>query len=636
MKFTLFLSSLWLLIASFFAPAEKTLLTGTVMDQSGEALIGASVMVLKNRALVKATVTDIKGQYRFELDPGAYQVEFAYTGFTTRRIEEVMVNGGKVNKVDVKLESGATLSEVMVTSHGLKDESEDRTMGAAPSVAYRHKERAKSAESERAPAAMAPKPVMMDIKEFSAESAYEEKGSPAEAAPGIHVPAQPAPRAGLLTAGEWNDLHNWNRHWVDLLADGETDAFQKMYGFFPRQRFTVMLTNEHGFPIADAVVQLKTTGGKMLWEARTDNTGKAELWAALFSPEKENTPLRAEVWLAGVMHEIPVLKAASQGFNVLKINAACKAPQNVDIVWAVDATGSMGDEIEYLKTELLDVIGRAKRHNPELSYRMGTVFYRDKGDEYITKSSGLSSDIPTTVAFIQKQFAGGGGDYPEAVHSALEEAVFSQKWSENALARICFLVLDASPHQGADINESLQKSIREAARQGIRIVPIAASGIQKDTEFLMKFFGLATNGSYVFLTDHSGIGGKHLEPTTDEYKVEPLNHLLVRLITEYTTIETCAGKSEIRFENDPQQQTGPLLQALYYPNPAVDQFTLELPFEVQSVTIYNSEGQAVHKLENPAEGLNVLRIQDLAAGFYTIRILHKGLMQSGKLMVVRS
>jgi len=635
MKFTLFLSSLWLLIASFFAPVEKNLLTGTVRDQSGEALIGASVMVLKNRAVVKATLTDLKGQYRFELDPGAYQVEFAYTGFTTRRIEEVMVKGSEESRVDVRLESGTTLSEVVVTSHGLKDESEDRTLGAAPSIASRHKERSKSAESERTSAAMAPKPVLMDSRELKSESAYEEKHLPAEAAPGIGVPAQPSPRAGLLTAGEWNDLHNWNRHWVDLLADGETDAFQKMYGFFPRQRFTIMLTNEHGFPIADAVAQLKTTGGKMLWEARTDNTGKAELWAALFNPEKENTPLRAEVWLAGVMHEIPALKAASEGFNELRINAACKAPQNVDIVWAVDATGSMGDEIEYLKTELLDVIGRAKRHNPELSYRMGTVFYRDKGDEYITKSSGLSSDIPTTVAFIQKQFAGGGGDYPEAVHSALEEAIFSQKWSENALARICFLVLDASPHQGADINESLQKSIREAARLGIRIVPIAASGIQKDTEFLMKFFGLATNGSYVFLTDHSGIGGKHLEPTTDEYKVEPLNQLLVRLITEYTSIETCAGKSEIRFENDPQQQPGPVLQALYYPNPAVDQFTLELPFAVQSVTIYDSAGKAVRKLENPAEGPNVMRIQDLAAGFYTIRILHMGLMQSGKLMVVR-
>jgi hypothetical protein len=306
----------------------------------------------------------------------------------------------------------------------------------------------------------------------------------------------------------------------------------------------------------------------------------------------------------------------------------------------VDATGSMGDEIEYLKTELLDVIGRAKSRNPGLAFRMGTVFYRDQSDAYITKSSGLSPDIAKTVEFIKKQYADGGGDYPEAVHSALEEAIFSQKWSENAIARICFLVLDASPHQSPEVNASLQKSIREAARLGIRIVPVAASGIQKDTEFLMKFFGLATNGTYIFLTDHSGIGGKHLEPTSDEYKVEPLNELLVRLITEYTTIETCEGKSEIRFVDGQQAQNGAgqnaNWQAFYYPNPASSQFMLELPFDVQSVTIYDSEGKAVRKIEKPQGGQHTVVVSDLAIGFYTIRILKDGRMQSGKLMVVRA
>jgi hypothetical protein len=151
----------------------------------------------------------------------------------------------------------------------------------------------------------------------------------------------------------------------------------------------------------------------------------------------------------------------------------------------------------------------------------------------------------------------------------------------------------------------------------------------------MKFFGLATNGSYVFLTDHSGIGGKHLEPTSEEYEVEPLNDLLVRLITEYTTIETCEGKTPILFADDTQQQ-GQNWQAFYYPNPMSSQFTLELPFDVQSVTIYDSEGKAVRKLEKPQGGQHVVVVSDLAEGFYTIRILKDGTMQSGKLVVVRT
>ncbi len=665
MKLGLFLSSLWLLIASFFTPTNTGVLTGKVSDGT-EPLIGATVRVYRGTESVRGSITDYNGVYRIQLEPGTYDLEFSYTGYQSQKILGVRISTASTT-LDVTLRNAAGLEEVEVKAYKVPLIEQDKMSSGqtlnpdamkslpAPPPAESRKAVAKAmtpalskpgapvhTEYTRIPGEPKPAPKvevdgMMKKVEIRYEpETYEEVINLVDdESPSPGTIAQPAPRAGLLTAGEWNDLHNWNRHWMDLLADGETDAYQTMYEFFPRQRYAVILTNENGFPIADAPVRL-LGADKILWESRTDNTGKAELWAALFSPEKTTESLRAEILVEGQTHEISTLKTASAGFNYLKIKAECRAPQNVDILWAVDATGSMGDEIEYLKTELLDVIGRAKSRNPELAYRMGAVFYRDKGDEYITRNSLFSSDITQTVGFIQKQFAGGGGDYPEAVHSALEEAVFTHKWSENAVARICFLVLDAGPHRGAAINASLQKSIREAARLGIRIVPIAASGIQKDTEFLMKFFGLATNGSYVFLTDHSGIGGKHLEPTTDEYKVEPLNNLLVRLITEYTTVETCEGKSEIRFENDPQQQPGPVLQALYYPNPAVERFTLELPFAVQSVTIYDSEGRAVRKLENPVEGANLILLNDLAAGFYTIRILNNGLMQSGKLMVVRT
>jgi len=746
MKVTLFLSSLWLFIASFFAPDPQTILTGNVSD-GREALIGATIKVTRGTDFFRGAVTDYNGDYRIQLDPGTYDVEYSYTGFQPLQITNLQILAGQITTQNVTLTTSTVLNEVIIVGYkaplieqdktssgqtltaeqikalptrGVKTEvattvgatsvdggavdikgarakgtdtyidgirvsgglppamdakapkelTDDSSVKMKPAPAKRSEKAAGMAKSPEGPKRIElAKPVPPTVEDviiadgrkkravviYEPET-YEEKVALVDVEEGeiagkitsksveeesldTGTPAQPAPRAGLLTAGEWNDLHNWNRHWVDLLADGEIDAHQQMYSFFPRQRYTVMLTNENDFPIADAVAQLKADG-KIIWEARTDNTGKAELWAALFSPEKETAKLHAEIWVNGKKYEIQALKPAVKGFNNLKASAECNAPKNVDIMWAVDATGSMGDEIEYLKTELLDVIRCVKSRNPELAYRMGTVFYRDHGDEYLTRTSPLSPDMLKTVEFIQNQFAGGGGDYPEAVHSALEEAIFNQKWSENAVARICFLVLDASPHQEPAVIASLQKSIREAARLGIRIVPIAASGVQKDTEFLMKFFGLATNGSYVFLTDHSGIGGKHIEPTTDEYKVEPLNNLLVRLITEYTAVETCEGKSEIRFDADPsadpQQQPGPVMQALYYPNPAVDQFTLELPFKVQSVTIYNSEGQAVRKLEKPVDGPNVILVNDLTAGFYTIRILNNGLMQSGKLMVVRS
>ncbi len=691
MKITLFLTSLWLAVASFL-PAEKTAISGKISGANGQVLSGASIKVLKNRGLIASGVSDSNGLYHLETEPGIYDVECAYAGYVTIRLTGVDIKANEENTLHFNMDKSPELDEVVVRGSGtpaasysgsagetggiltsdiksVAAEKTDKKGSEASSAKGRAKrtERArkddtvsksgmaktKSADSARPapgaePHAVSPAydEIMIDgemkkVRIVFEPETYEEKieivdDKGVAAPPGD--PVQPAPHAGLLTAGEWSDLHNWNRHWTDLLADGEIDAYENMYGFFPKQRYTVMLNNAQDFPIADALVQLKSNG-ETVWEARTDNTGKAELWVDMFnaapyvSPKGEGRLINAEAWINGEKHDLGQPKPATDGINRFKIEADCNAPKNVDIVWTVDATGSMGDELEYLKTELLDVIGRAKGRNPDLSFRMGTVFYRDVSDTYITKSSGLSYDISKTVDFIRKQSADGGGDYPEAVHSALEEAIYGQKWSEHAIARICFLVLDASPHQSAEVNASLQKSIREAARLGIRIVPVTASGIQKDTEFLMKFFGLATNGTYVFLTDHSGIGGKHLEPTTDEYKVEPLNELLVRLITEYTSIETCEGKSNIRF--GPGQQQGQAWQALYYPNPASSQFVLELPVDVQSVTLYDSEGKAVRKLEKLQAGRNTVIVSDLPEGFYTIRILKDGQMQSGKLMVIR-
>ena len=97
-----------------------------------------------------------------------------------------------------------------------------------------------------------------------------------------------------------------------------------------------------------------------------------------------------------------------------------------------------------------------------------------------------------------------------------------------------FLLLDAPPHHTDPIAGAINDIVKEAASKGIKIIPISASGINKDTEFLFRFFATSTNGTYVFITNHSGIGGEHIEATVGEYEVELLNDLIVRLITKYT------------------------------------------------------------------------------------------------------
>ena len=87
--------------------------------------------------------------------------------------------------------------------------------------------------------------------------------------------------------------------------------------------------------------------------------------------------------------------------------------------------------------------------------------------------------------------------------------------------------------------------IREAAEKGIKVIPVASSGVNKSTEFLLKFFAMGTNSTYTFLTNHSGIGGHHIAPEAGSYNVETLNDLQVRLIIENGEYHDCETTASI-------------------------------------------------------------------------------------------
>jgi len=199
----------------------------------------------------------------------------------------------------------------------------------------------------------------------------------------------------------------------------------------------------------------------------------------------------------------------------------------------------MGDEIRYLQSELTNVIERVKDSLPDHKIRLASVFYRDLGDSYVVIKKDFTEDIVEAVKYLQSQSAGGGGDYPEGVDTALAVSVNELSWSAEASSRLLFMVLDAPPHEEKENLELLEKTIPVASEKGIRIIPLACSGVNKSTEYLLRSMALATNGTYVFLTDHSGIGNPHIEPTTDEYEVELLNDALVRIITTFSRSMSC-------------------------------------------------------------------------------------------------
>ena len=335
---------------------------------------------------------------------------------------------------------------------------------------------------------------------------------------------------GLITAGEWNDLNNWS-FWNNLLNE---QAFSKMpdyWSVYTNNRITVLVEN-NGTPVANAKVELLRNEA-VIWASKTDNLGYATFLVGAFQKE-ESIDLSS---LSLKVNDVTInqsLVLFENGVNKINSNTNSNGLHNVEISFVVDATGSMGDELEFLKADLQSVIENVKNEDTSLNIATSTVFYRDEGDDYVTKKSDFSTNLSQTINFIKEQSAGGGGDFPEAVHSALDVTVNELQWSSTAKTRIAFLLLDAPPHYNTNVTKSIQNTIQTAAAKGIKIIPITASGIDKETEFLMRYMAILTNGTYVFITNDSGIGNEHIEASVGEYQVEKLNDLLVRLIKKYS------------------------------------------------------------------------------------------------------
>jgi hypothetical protein len=126
--------------------------------------------------------------------------------------------------------------------------------------------------------------------------------------------------------------------------------------------------------------------------------------------------------------------------------------------------------------------------------------------------------------------ASGGGDFPESVNAALDDAVHRLAWAGDESGRLAILVADAPPHYYPDEQYTYKQAIRDFASRGIKLVPVGASGIDKSTEYLFRQMAAFTGGRYVFLTDHSGVGNPHLTPDIESYEVERLDRILVRVI----------------------------------------------------------------------------------------------------------
>ena len=193
--------------------------------------------------------------------------------------------------------------------------------------------------------------------------------------------------------------------------------------------------------------------------------------------------------------------------SALSLAPACASEthdyKRVEVAFVLDSTGSMGDLIDGAKRKIWSIAGSIVDQNPDAEIAMALVTYRDRGDDYVVKSTPLSEDVQGLYGKLIKIEADGGGDTPESVNEALDKTINSLQWTSGTdTRRIVFLVGDAPPHM--DYNEKRYPEILRDAAQRKIIVNTVQAGDADDTQHVWKEIAQTGGGRYLTIPQDGG------------------------------------------------------------------------------------------------------------------------------------
>ena len=213
--------------------------------------------------------------------------------------------------------------------------------------------------------------------------------------------------------------------------------------------------------------------------------------------------------------------------------------KDVEIVFVLDTTGSMGGLIQGAKTKIWSIVNEVMQTHKDSKVKIGLVAYRDRGDVYVTKVTQLSENLDEIYSVLMGYKAQGGGDDPEDVRKALHESLEVIQWStprEN-LSQIIFLVGDAPPHDDYNDSPDTSDTAKKAKSRGIIINTIQCGDMPK-TDYYWKAIAQFGGGEYFHI---SGDGGVKVVTTPYDDKLYELNKRIDKTYITY-------GSSEERSE----------------------------------------------------------------------------------------
>jgi Mg-chelatase subunit ChlD len=323
--------------------------------------------------------------------------------------------------------------------------------------------------------------------------ALKEKKAEMEAGSSDHASAPRSPGSSGVKAGSSDDNLQFNA-FLDFL-DKNMGSVLPCSVF---NRVVISVKDKNGLPLADAKVVVQD-GGKTLLERRTYADGRVLIFPSE-SKDLQGQSVKVVVSYAGKTKDA-FLNASGRHQVEIQYDLARRDFQSIplDVAFIMDTTGSMGDEIAQLKKTLEYIHFQISNLSPRPDVRFGMVLFRDHGDEYVTQLIPLTQDVKEFQAKLNEVQAGGGGDEPEDVQEGLNQTLNELKWREEGV-KLAFLIGDAEPHLDYGQTYTYVQAMNDAARKGIKIATIGASGLNTQGETVWRQVAQYTMAPFVFFT----------------------------------------------------------------------------------------------------------------------------------------
>jgi hypothetical protein len=329
----------------------------------------------------------------------------------------------------------------------------------------------------------------------------EASAAPALAAPtataGVLAPSSPitiAPSSASVKAGEWDDNANW-REFGKWLATEERLPFH--HADVSTRRF-VVVRDRDGKAVPRCPMLVQDQAGHA-----TTLTTTASGRAILFPKAEGLTGHMASVAVRcpGIapMQQSFAIDDAPEGVVDVHLGAPRTLPaqRTIDVAFVLDTTGSMSEEIAGVKATIGKVASQLRRS--DLRVRIGMVAFKDRGDEYVTRTYPMTTDIDAFARQVADVEASGGGDMPESVNEGLHVALSNLDWGQDSVAEMAFLVGDAPPHLDYPQDFDYAREMRNASHRGIEIYTIAASGMDDLGQVVWRQLAQYTGATNLFV-----------------------------------------------------------------------------------------------------------------------------------------